>query len=63
MYIAQHKHHKGRFLVSPDSTEEEWTTNPGLAYKWKSKGGCTSWCGGCGGGLWETVDFNSINTL
>jgi len=62
MYIAQHKHHKERYLISPDEKEEAWTTNPGLAYKWKSLGGCASWCGGCGDGLWTPVELNSINT-
>lgn len=58
MYIAQNIEHPERFLISPDDYEESWTTDPGLAYKWKSLAGCKVWCGGCGGGEWKPIEFN-----
>ena len=51
MYIAQNKEHLNQFLISPDS-EELWTTNLDLAYKWKLKAGCKVWCAGVGRGAW-----------
>ena len=59
MYIAQHREHPERFLISPDGDEELWTTNKGLAYKWKLKAGCRVWCGGVGRGKWRAFKLLS----
>ena len=45
MYVAQNIKHPERYLISPDTDEELWTTDPKLAYKWKSLPGCKVWCG------------------
>lgn len=57
MYVAQHKEHPERYLISPDS-DELWTTDITHAYKWKLKAGCKVWCGGIGGGQWEPIKLN-----
>jgi hypothetical protein len=59
MYIAQNIEHPERFLISPDTIESSWTTNQGLAYKWKTLAGCKVWCGGCGRKEWRPIQIDT----
>ena len=53
MYVAQNIEKPERYLISPDTDTEEWTTNIALAYKWKTLPGCKVWCGGVGMREWQ----------
>ena len=56
-YIAQNIKNPNLYLISPDTFDEEYTTDIKLAYHWKSLAACKVWCGGCGGREWRPKEI------